>query len=235
MDSIAASSDRVTVHQAIKHLVVGGNALLFMGKDGIKHYPLNRYVVERDGNGNVIEIVTKELINKKLLPVDIVKDPLMVNDESTNQNGDVEVYTHCRLENNRWLWHQEVYDKRIPGTEGKAPKDTSPWLVLRFNSVDGENYGRGRVEEFIGDLKSLDALSQAITEGSAAAAKVVFLVSPSSTTKPARRWPRQATEQSFKEDLMMLLLFRLVRQLTLLQHSNRCRRLSVASLKHSLC
>ena len=76
MDSIAASADRVTVHQAIKHLVVGGNALLFMGKDGIKHYPLNRYVVERDGNGNVIEIVTKELINKQLLPVDIVKDPL---------------------------------------------------------------------------------------------------------------------------------------------------------------
>ena len=184
MDSIAASSDRVTIHQAIKHLVVGGNALLFMGKDGIKHYPLNRYVVERDGNGNVIEIVTKELINKKLLPVDIVKDPLMVNDESTNQSNDVEVYTHCKLENNRWVWHQEVYDKTIPGTQGKAPKEASPWLVLRFNSVDGENYGRGRVEEFIGDLKSLNALSQAITEGSAAAAKVVFLVSPSSTTKP---------------------------------------------------
>ena len=183
MDSIAASSDRVTVHQAIKHLVVGGNALLFMGKDGIKHYPLNRYVVERDGNGNVIEIVTKELINKQLLPVDIVKDPLMVN-ETTTATNDCEVYTHVRLENNRWLWHQEVYDKVIPGTQGKAPKDTSPWLVLRFNTVDGENYGRGRVEEFIGDLKSLEALSQAVTEGSAAAAKVVFLVSPSSTTKP---------------------------------------------------
>ncbi len=96
MDSIAASSDRVTVHQAIKQLVVGGNALLFMGKDGIKHYPLNRYVIERDGNGNVIEIVTKEQINKQLLPVDIVKDPLQANDESTNQNNDVEVYTHVR-------------------------------------------------------------------------------------------------------------------------------------------
>ena len=68
MDSIAASSDRVTVHQAIKHLVVGGNALLFMGKDGVKHYPLNRYVVDRDGNGNVVEIVTKELIHEDLLP-----------------------------------------------------------------------------------------------------------------------------------------------------------------------
>ena len=66
MDKINGSSDRVVIHQAMKHLIVGGNALLYMGKDGIKHYPLNRYVVQRDGNGNVIEIVTKELIDKKL-------------------------------------------------------------------------------------------------------------------------------------------------------------------------
>ena len=58
-------------------------------------------------------------------------------------------------------------------------------MVLRFNTVDGEDYGRGRVEEFFGDLKSLESLSQAMVEGSAAMAKVVFLVSPSSTTKPA--------------------------------------------------
>jgi hypothetical protein len=185
MDSIAASSDRVVVHQAIKHLVVGGNALIYMGKEGLKHYPLNRYVVERDGNGNVIEIVTKELINKKLLPKELVEKDNQVNDRNYAHEDDVEVYTHVRLDNNRWLWHQEAYGKRVPGTEGKAPKDANPWLVLRFNSVDGENYGRGRVEEFLGDLKSLDALSQALVEGSAAAAKVVFVVSPSSTTKPA--------------------------------------------------
>ena len=40
MDYIAASSDRVVVHQALKHLIVSGNALIFMGKDGLKHYPL---------------------------------------------------------------------------------------------------------------------------------------------------------------------------------------------------
>ena len=68
MDYIAASSDRVVVHQALKHLIVGGNALLFMGKEGLKLFPLHRYVLERDGNGNVIEIVTKEKISKKLLP-----------------------------------------------------------------------------------------------------------------------------------------------------------------------
>ena len=183
MESVAASSDRVVVHQALKHLVVGGNALIFMGKDGLKHYPLNRYVVDRDGNGNVIEIVTKELINKNLLPKEVMKEPRPVMDESFSHENDAEVYTHVRLDNNRWLWHQEVYGKKIPGSESKAPADASPWLVLRFNSVDGENYGRGRVEEFLGDLKSLDALAQSLVEGSAAAAKVVFVVSPSSTTK----------------------------------------------------
>ena len=183
MDSIAASSDRVVVHQALKHLVVGGNALIYMGKDGLKHYPLNRYVVDRDGNGNIIEIVTKELINKNLLPDELLKEPPPVVDESFSHDNDVEVYTHVLLDNNRWVWHQEVYGKKIPGSDSKAPKDASPWLVLRFNSVDGENYGRGRVEEFLGDLKSLDALSQSLVEGSAAAAKVVFVVSPSSTTK----------------------------------------------------
>ena len=59
MDHINASNDRVIVHQAVLNLVVGGNALIFMNKDGLKHFPLNRYVVNRDGDGNVIEIVTK--------------------------------------------------------------------------------------------------------------------------------------------------------------------------------
>jgi len=187
MDSIAASSDRVTVHQAIKHLVVGGNALLFMGKEGVKHYPLNRYVVERDGNGNVVEIVTKELISKSLLP-DYIKQP---KDQDMGDYGggtahenNCEVFTHVTLQGNKWVWHQEVYDQLLKGSEGKAPKNASPWLVLRFNTVDGEAYGRGRVGEFLGDLKTLDALSQALVEGSAAAAKVIFTVSPSSTTKP---------------------------------------------------
>ena len=40
-----------------------------MGKDGLKHYPLQRYVVERDGNGNVIEIITKESVSRKVLGI----------------------------------------------------------------------------------------------------------------------------------------------------------------------
>ena len=189
MDYIAASSDRVVIHQALKHLIVGGNALLFMGKEGIKNFPLNRFVINRDGNGNVLEIVTKELISRKLLDKVLIPEPQpnSPTDDSKNMDDDVEVYTYVKLEekSGRWVWHQECDDKIIEGSRSTAPKNATPWLVLRFNSVDGEDYGRGRVEEFLGDLKSLNALSQALVEGSAAAAKVVFLVSPSSTTKPA--------------------------------------------------
>ena len=186
MDYIAASNDRVTIHQALKHLIVGGNALLFMGKDGIKSFPLSRYVVNRDGNGNVLEIVTKELISRKVLEFDIPEPvPNSVVDESQNSDkDDVEVFTFVKLVDGRWQWHQEVFNKIISGSKSTAPKNASPWLVLRFNTVDGEDYGRGRVEEFLGDLKTLEGLSQALVEGSAAAAKVIFLVSPSSTTKP---------------------------------------------------
>ena len=188
MDYIAASSDRVVVHQALKHLIVGGNALLFMGKEGLKNFPLNRFVVNRDGNGNVLEIVTKELISAKVLGKEYIPEPKpnSPTDNSNQGDDDVEVYTYVKLDEKtgRWVWHQECHDMIVKDTRSTAPKNASPWLVLRFNAVDGEDYGRSRVEEFLGDLKSLEALSQALVEGSAAAAKVVFMVSPSSTTKP---------------------------------------------------
>ena len=189
MDYINASSDRVVVHQALKHLIVSGNALIFMGKEGLKNYPLNRFVINRDGNGNVCEIITKELISRKILAMNLPEPlPNSPGDDgykTGSDDQDVEVYTYVRLDDNgRWVWHQEALDRIIPGSRSTAPKNTSPWLTLRFNTVDGEDYGRGRVEEFLGDIRSLEGLSQALVEGSAAASKVVFLVSPSSTTKP---------------------------------------------------
>ena len=188
LEAIAASDDRVIVHQALKHLVVAGNALVFMSKEGLKLYPLSRYVIERDGDGNVLEIVTKERISRKIVEEQFdIKPPETnsISDPSYAGDDDVDVYTYVRRIRNSFVWHQEVYDQIIESTRSKAPLESNPWIVMRFNVSDGEAYGRGRVEEFIGDLRSLESLTQALVEGSAAAAKVVFTVSPSSTTKPS--------------------------------------------------
>jgi hypothetical protein len=56
-------------------------------------------------------------------------------------------------------------------------------MFLRFITIDGEDYGRGGVEELLGDLQSLEALQKAIVQGAAAAAKVLFLVKPNGSTK----------------------------------------------------
>lgn len=195
MQHIAESQDRVVLHQAMKHLIVTGNVLVYMGSSGIKLYPLDRFVVVRDGEGQPTEIVTVESINRQFLPEQFRQSPTTVNhtgDNTSIPNIDVTVgedeaavYTWAKLMDGQWRWRQEVDGEVVPQSEGKAPKTTTPWLPLRFNVVDGEDYGRGRIEEYLGDLKSLEGLMQAMVEGSAAAAKVVFLVSPSATVKPS--------------------------------------------------
>ena len=130
LEAIASSNDRVVLHEALLHLVVAGNALIFMDKDGLKVYPLNRYVVERDGNGNVIEIITKETIAKKLiedqLPEDILKEYDTVVDGSDDSVEECDIYTHITRDNNRYVWHQEVHGKILEKSYGKAPVDVSP-------------------------------------------------------------------------------------------------------------
>ena len=195
MQHIAESQDRVVLHQAMKHLIVTGNVLVYMGSSGVKLYPLDRYVVVRDGEGQPTEIVTVESINRQFLPEKFQKPKRSINtvdDNTSTPSVDVTVgedeaavYTWAKLQDGQWRWRQEVDGEIIEDSYGKSPKTQTPWLPLRFNIVDGEDYGRGRIEEYLGDLKSLEGLMQAMVEGSAASAKVVFLVSPSATVKPS--------------------------------------------------
>jgi hypothetical protein len=196
MQNIAESQDRVILHQAMKHLIVTGNALVYMGSKGVKLYPLDRFVVVRDGEGNPTEVVTVESIDRQFLPEEFQTEQARnVNDVADNTSApsvdvtvgenEAAVYTWAKLKDGQWRWRQEAEGKILPDSLGKAPKNTTPWLPLRFNVVDGEDYGRGRIEEYLGDLRSLEGLMQAMVEGSAAAAKVVFLVSPAATVKPS--------------------------------------------------
>ena len=195
MQHVAESQDRVILHQAMKHLIVTGNALVYMGSKGVKLYPLDRFVVVRDGEGQPTEIVTVESIDRQFLPEQFQQAKSTVNHTGDNTptpdvdvtvgEGEAAVYTWAKLRDGQWRWRQEVDGEIVPESEGKSPKNTTPWLPLRFNVVDGEDYGRGRIEEYLGDLKSLEGLMQAMVEGSAAAAKVIFLVAPSATVKPS--------------------------------------------------
>jgi len=171
---------RVPTFELLKHLIVSGNGLLYMPKKGsVKFYRLDRYVVKRDYMGNVLEIITKESVSPMMLPKPAQE--IIKNDGDAAKN--IDLYTCVKKTYKGWDIHQEVMGEIIEGTTGSYPEDKNPFIPLRLNRIDGEDYGRGFVEEYIGDLKSLEALTQAIVEGSAASAKVLFMVAPNGTTK----------------------------------------------------
>ena len=55
---------RVSTFEALKHLIVAGNVLAYLPKEGnMRVYPLTQYVCTRDSSGTLLEIVIKENIS----------------------------------------------------------------------------------------------------------------------------------------------------------------------------
>ena len=174
---------RVPISEALKQLLIAGNVLLYLPPtEQMRVFRLDRYVVKRDSMGNVLKIVIKESLSPLSLPENAKKLLPEVQEDEVPM-GNVDLYTCVTWTGKNWTILQELEGEIVPGSEGSYPKNKSPFLALRFTHIDGEDYGRGFVEEYIGDLKSLETLTKAIVEGSAAAAKVLFLVRPNGTTR----------------------------------------------------
>lgn len=176
---------RVTLAEAIKVLVVTGNCLLFLPpkEGGMKLYKLNSYVLQRDALGNVVQLVAMDKIAFAALPDD-VKAMVTRGGEEKKPEDIITVYTHVYLENDVFYSYQEVDGEVVKGSEQQYPKEKTPWIPLRMVKMDGESYGRSFVEEYLGDLRSLEALSKAIVEMSAICANVLYLVNPNGITRP---------------------------------------------------
>lgn len=181
MEWIETSKARTSVFEALKLLVVTGNALLYApSKGGVKVYKIDQYCVKRDPMGEVMEIIIQEKIHPFALPESVrehVKQSIKTPDET------VEIYTRILRTPKKWEVTQEVEGKEIEESQGSYKLDDCPYNAIRWTAIANEDYGRGLVEEYIGDLISLEGLMQTIVEGSAAAAKILFLVNPNGTTR----------------------------------------------------
>lgn len=173
---------RTNMYEALLQLVLAGNVLLFLPphEGGMRLFRLNSYVVKRDGIGNVIEIVAVEKIAYGAMPEEAKR---CITEADPKADTDYEIYTHTYLEEDSYISYQEINGIRINGSEQTYPRDKSPWIPLRLKKMDGESYGRSFIDEYIGDLKSLESLSKSIVEISAISANIIHLVAPNSMTK----------------------------------------------------
>jgi hypothetical protein len=182
--TIIADINGSSTREALKQLIVAGNVLLNLPKEGgMRVFRLDRYVVKRDPEGNPLDIVIKEELSPLVLDEDVRTACDIADPEEGGAENTIDLYTHIERElDSGWVVYQEINGIEVPDSRGSYPIDKSPWLALRLITVDGEDYGRSYVEEYLGDIKSLEGLSKAILEGSVAMAKMVWLVNPNGTT-----------------------------------------------------
>lgn len=195
---------RITIFEAIKHLIVSGNVMLYVNPKGkSKMWHLDSFVTKRDGEGNVVEAVACDEISGATIPEDVQEEAELdlKPDETYN------LYTHVkRTEKGNWVSYEEIKGVTVPDSEGEYKDGKCPFLFPRWSAVSGESYGRGYVEEYIGDLKSLDGLSKSIVEGAAGAAKTLFLVSSGGQTriKDIAEAPNLAVRKGNAEEVTVL-------------------------------
>ena len=193
-DLIKTSNDTSFLYEMWQLLLVSGNVLIKDPDDNsnIRIYSLRDYCVRRDRAGTPVEIVLKENISPVVLPKEILEQikvkldmPSEVqelpSDERKEQKG-YNIYTYCKREQESWYIHQEVKGIIISGTEQKVPLDACPFIALRIFNGAGEDYSRSYVSNYLGDLKSLDGLSQASIEAAAMISKHILLVDPTGLT-----------------------------------------------------
>lgn len=199
LNRIETSPLRTSVFEALKQLLVAGNVCMFVPVPAeTRVFKLNHYVVRRSPNGGVLEAVIEEDIAEAALPPaakaalelgNVFKREPLPSDKKATADAAMtskqvhKVYTHICLEGDMHKTYQEINGQHIPGTEASYPVDKSPWMFLRFTKIDGEDYGRAYVEEYYGDLFTLEELMKTVVDGAAIMSKIVFLVDPAGTTR----------------------------------------------------
>lgn len=207
MAEIESQNYRPYIHEALKQLIVAGNALIHMPEEGgMKVFKMDRYVIKADPSGETQIIILKESIAPAALP-DSLRE--RAQQEATQMEDTVDVYTCIhRISPDEYEVWQEAFGEKIEQTIGTYPAAELPWIPLRMEMVTGESYGYGYATQYLGDLKSLEGLSQAMIEAAAMSAKCLWLVDPASQTRARTlaEAPNGAIREGRADDVTMVTM-----------------------------
>ena len=189
MDVIETSGDRNKVFAALKQILIAGTVILQPLDKGVRMFTLPQFVIKRDPRGNTTEIVLHEQIDASVLEErerELFEklQALPEFQERTKDGRPLSVFTHVQRKGGKWEVQQEVMGKKIPSSFGTFPIESPPYIVIAPIRIDGEDYGRAYVEEYIGDLETYEILTLAITEGAQASAWTKIFVNPNGLTVP---------------------------------------------------
>lgn len=181
---------RRPTYVGMQHLIVAGNVGEQMMEDNsIRVFRLDQYVTVRSPAGALVEFIIEERLTPASVPEELQALVAQTDFQSTtaspgaSQPGNtktIPLFTWGKFDQKKGLWvvHQEVSDQLVPDSRGEF--DILPYSFYRWIEEIGEDYGRSKVEEHIGDFRALDGLSQSMVQGAAMASRNVTMIRPNS-------------------------------------------------------
>ena len=179
-NKLSSKNLRDTLYQVLQHLIVVGDILLYMEDDyTFRLIRLDQYVCRRDVNGEVKEIIHLDFVANDSNTEGV--NDMYPDDTVLNRTGYRTVYCRvCKCDDGVWSVSKEDSDGN---SIGMGEYTTSPYIALRWTGVAGENYGRSHCEDLIGDIKTLEAFTEALIYGTAAASTFWIAVDPAGITE----------------------------------------------------
>lgn len=151
--------------RAIKLLITVGDCLVYRDADTQKFMVWTRqsFSVRRTPLGDLACAVLKQRFRFDELDEDIQKSCQAIPGKVYKDDQEVDLYTVIKTipgkPNSRVkVWHE--IDQNQVGSVSTYPQHLSPYLVPVWNLADGENYGRGLVEEYSGDFARLSLVTE---------------------------------------------------------------------------
>lgn len=169
---------REVSYLAMQHLIVVGDVLIVMENDfSFRVIRLDQFVVRREVNGAIKEFMYLEFISPSNEESANSFDFLSGQD---NQAGFKTVYIRVqKTEDNQWKVEKELDDNIID----VGFYDVLPYVILRWSTISGEDYGRSHVEDIFSDIRTLEAYSRALIQGMAAGSTFFMGVDPAGITE----------------------------------------------------
>lgn len=157
---------RTQMRAVIDQVLVTGDSLFMLTDDyRIVVYRRDQYVTKRDSCGDVLCHVIKEskyglsltdeqLAKAKLSRVVLEKEPY--------QRRMVDLYTLVEWEpsSEKWTWKQEVNNEIINTGEDKVGR----YFSVPLDLAPGDDYGRGMIERYLGEVRTTNELEQRLLE-----------------------------------------------------------------------
>lgn len=172
---------------ALKNLITTGNGVIHVDSDGdFRFFSVRNFVCIRDPKGTPVDLVVKECVSPFTLDEEILRAAFSdaeIAEFRTDKENSVDLYTRQYLKDKQYHVYQELNGEKVEGSTGTYPMNAPAFIPLRWTNIHGEDYGRGMVEEYIGDFIALDDLTRDILKASAQAAKIVWMLDPNSHTR----------------------------------------------------